>query len=186
LLSDIATIRDPDKKKEMRAKKEKLKDLLGKRKMYDRVSEIFGGTFPTEADIAADVAAMDQAANQPVREEVIVHRSVSSAKFMAGYTPNDARVPDLGLTGETQTEPGYMSTSTGRNAAFPGRFHLHIRVPAGARGVWLGYASRYPKQRELILGRGTQYRIVRVDPPSRVNKTAGTWQIYAEVIVPGR
>jgi len=119
---------------------------------------------------------------QPVPQSAVVHRTVGGAKFMTGFDPAE---PDLGLTGSTQTEPGFMSTSTCRNAAFANKFHLHLRVPAGARGVWVGFASRYPRQQELILGRGTQYRILRVDPPSRSSKTDKTWQIYAVVVILG-
>ncbi|MFV2199222.1 ADP-ribosyltransferase, partial [Nocardiopsis sp. LOL_012] len=62
-----------------------------------------------------------------------------------------------------QTEPGYLSTSLGLTPGWKkAGFTLLLTVPAGTPSHWLGAHSGDPSQRELILPRGTSYRITDV------------------------
>jgi Ser/Thr protein kinase RdoA (MazF antagonist) len=143
----------------------------------------FGGRFPTEADIRARMALIDEAMRAtPLRYGVQTNRGLQEINFMrdpAGYPMNlrqDASgrwlneygqpltVEDLQrrLEGSTQQANGYMSTSLGASAAFSGEsypFRLVLDVPRGNPAIWMGGNSVYPDQRELILPQDAEYTI---------------------------
>ncbi|MEV3965675.1 ADP-ribosyltransferase [Nocardia sp. NPDC050193] len=85
------------------------------------------------------------------------------------------------LIGTVQTDRGFASCSLGgeivvvRNVPFP--HQLELDVPAGAHALWMGPASAFPDQRELILARDTSYFISDIDGSAREGFT-----IHAEVL----
>ncbi|WP_158891579.1 eCIS core domain-containing protein [Amycolatopsis anabasis] len=180
LLGEVTAAGGSGKNTDLMGKK--LNELLAKKSFYDRVVELFDGHFPTEAEIQSDLDNVRRAVNQPVGEDVVVHRGLTGVRFLGG----DPAKPKLGLDPpEERTEPGLMSTSVGASAAFGMfKYQLHLRVPKGARGLWVGVTSIYPRQRELILAPGTRYTITHVVDPSRSNRRDPTWHIYAEVHLP--
>ncbi|MGH3392958.1 MAG: ADP-ribosyltransferase [Actinomadura sp.] len=143
------------------------------------------GTFPTESDFWHRIDEIDRALDQPLPEGVQVQRGLHDVRFMI-----DAQGDPLGggdpqsLVGTTQTEPAYMSTSLGVNPTIvdgnPFTYRLHLNLPEGSPGLWLGTNSVFPDQRELIVPRGTQYRITAVTPDGR-----GGYDIEAVVVPPG-
>jgi Ser/Thr protein kinase RdoA (MazF antagonist) len=148
----------------------------------------FGGRFPTEADIRARMAVIDEAMRAtPLRHGVRAHRGLQEINFMRDAAGNrlnfrqdsggrwlDGRGERLTvdeirrrLVGTTQQANGYMSTSLGASAAFGGDsnpFRLVLDVPRGNSAIWMGGNSVYPDQRELILPRDAEYTIVDVRP----------------------
>jgi ADP-ribosyltransferase exoenzyme len=119
------------------------------------------GHFPTLDDIYSRMNHMDQALSHPLPEGVQVQRGLKDVDFIQNFDPHDPHGYKA-LIGKTHTEPGYTSTSLGSDAAFKERFRLHLDVPKGSNGLWLGKKSVYPDQRELILPPGTKYRITGV------------------------
>ncbi|MEU9025485.1 ADP-ribosyltransferase [Actinomadura sp. NPDC048394] len=76
----------------------------------------------------------------------------------------DDRNPQI-LEGTVQTSPGPMSSSLGVTPGTKAGIHsflLHLRLPEGAQGIWLGRQVDFPHERELLLPRGTRYRIIKV------------------------
>jgi hypothetical protein len=112
----------------------------------------------TLADVQAEVAKIDQAMSaSPLPHALHVHRGLRTIDFM---NPPDG--DPMKLVGQTQTDKAYMSTSIGEG--LPGMLQgakgeLHLDVPAGTPGVWLG-----PVQHEVLLCRGIQYEITSVQP----------------------
>ncbi|MBC6466060.1 ADP-ribosyltransferase [Actinomadura alba] len=133
--------------------------------------------FPSEADFWHRIDEIDRALDQPLPEGVQVQRGLHDVSFMDGFDPSNPRA----LEGTTQTEPAYMSTSLGRTPAVvdgnPFKFNLHINVPEGSPGLWMGKQSVFDDQRELILPRGTRYRINSVTPNAH-----GGYDIDADVL----
>jgi hypothetical protein len=160
----------------------------------------FGGRFPTEADIRARMALIDEGMRAtPLRHGVQTHRGLQEINFMrdpAGnpmnfrQDPNGRWLNERGeqltvddirrrLMGTTQEANGYMSTSLGASAAFGGSSHpfrLVLDVPRGNPAIWMGTNSVYPDQRELILPRDAEYTIVDVRPGPN-----GTVELIARV-----
>ncbi|BCB82513.1 ADP-ribosyltransferase [Phytohabitans flavus] len=148
----------------------------------------FGGRFPTEADIRARMALIDEAMRTtPLRHGVQAHRGLQEINFMrdaAGNAMNFQRdasgrwLNEYGrpltagdirqrLVGTTQAANGYMSTSLGTAPAFAGNdhpFRLVLDVPPSNPAIWMGHHSAYPDQRELILPQDAEYTIVDVRP----------------------
>ncbi|WP_396454083.1 ADP-ribosyltransferase [Actinomadura sp.] len=126
------------------------------------------GEEPTEQAFWRRIAELDQALNQPLPEPVQAVRGLSDLNFLLGRDglPLNGRDPVANLVGTVQTEAAPMSTSLGRDPAqvdghsFGNRVRLVL--PPGSRGLWMGSASAFPDQRELILPRGTRYQITSV------------------------
>lgn len=82
-----------------------------------------------------------------------------------------------------------MSTSLGQNPAVvdgqPFSYRIHMDLPEGSNGVWMGGNSAYPNQRELVLPRGTRYQITSVDTSARDAGGNPIVEIRATVIPPG-
>ncbi|WP_083934314.1 ADP-ribosyltransferase [Nocardiopsis baichengensis] len=131
-----------------------------------RMTESFGGVFPTNAELEGKVRGrveeMNAATQRPLPEQVQVVRGVGDVHFMEGYDGLDVR----SIRNTVQTETGFMSTALGKtpppidNKDHPIR--MYITVPRDGGGLWMGSKSAYPSQRELILPRGTQYFIRNV------------------------
>ncbi|WP_281365065.1 ADP-ribosyltransferase [Phytohabitans houttuyneae] len=164
----------------------------------------FGGRFPTEADIRARMALIDEAMRAtPLRYGVQTNRGLQEINFMrdpAGNPMNFRQDPsgrwlnehgqpltveDLQrrLVGSTQQANGYMSTSLGASAAFAGDsypFRLVLDVPRGNPAIWMGSSSVYPRQRELILPQDAEYTIAGVR-----RGADGVFELIATVRRPG-
>ncbi len=156
----------------------RLEQWLNKAGQRGFLTQYFG-KFPAVADVTHRINELDAALNHPLPEGVQTQRGLHDVKFMDGFDPKNIKA----LEGKVQTEPGYMSTSLGKDPAVvdgnPFEYNLHLNVPKGAPGLWLGKSSIFPDQRELILPRGTRYRITRITPNGH-----GGFDIDADVLPP--
>ena len=120
--------------------------------------------------VRSQIALMDQATRRPVpiTEPIRLVRGLFEITFLraADGNPLGDRDPEL-LEGTIQNEPGYMSTSVSRNPVtmpsgkqFTAR--IDLTLPVGGHGVWIGLRSAVPNATELLLARGTRYRITSV------------------------
>ena len=86
----------------------------------------------------------------------------------------------LEMLGNTYRDKGYMSTSLGNHpvGAFAGEEAiLHLRVPKDTPALWVENVGKFGQgERELLLGRGVQYRVTRVFSEN------GQVQVYGEVL----
>ncbi|MFE9764301.1 ADP-ribosyltransferase [Streptomyces sp. NPDC005808] len=84
----------------------------------------------------------------------------------------------LEMQGNIYDDLGYTSTSLGKDPAFAFQpVHLHLRVPEGTPALWIDHISANKGERELLLARGTEYKVTRV-----FQDAAGKWQVYGEVL----
>ncbi|WNM35150.1 ADP-ribosyltransferase [Streptomyces sp. Li-HN-5-11] len=111
-------------------------------------------------------------AGHPVPDDVMVVRGTD-----IGHLHLD---DPLEMLGNTYGDPGYLSTSLGNHpvSTFAGKDAiLHLRVPKGTPALWVEKVGKYGMgERELLLGRGTQYRVTRVFMEN------GQVQVYGEVL----
>ncbi|WP_069161930.1 C2 family cysteine protease [Nocardia altamirensis] len=138
---------------------------------------------PTAANLTEHRDALDRALSRSLPEPVVVVRGVTSAKYMRlGDGLLGAGDPML-LKGTVQIETGYMSTSLGATppTGFHGAIRLELEVPDKSTALWMGPRSAYPKERELILPRGTRYLITDV-----VKTPAGERYDGVQYLIKGR
>ena len=121
-----------------------------------------------------DIVAIDKALrDHPTPSKAtVVHRGIDLDAF-GSVTPDK-------LVGQTIHEPGYLSTSVGREVA--GGFahhdaHVEIKVPAGTPAFYMDNLTGFKGERELLLARGMQYKIL-----SAKKNRAGKWQVQAEIV----
>ncbi|MGW9025533.1 ADP-ribosyltransferase, partial [Streptomyces sp. NPDC055722] len=111
-------------------------------------------------------------AGNPVPEDLMVVRGTGT-----GHLKLD---DPLEMLGRTYDDKGFMSTSLGDHPvpAFAGEDALlHLRVPKGTPALWVEKVSNFGMgERELLLGRGTQFRVTRVFMDN------GQVQVYGEVL----
>lgn len=92
---------------------------------------------------------------RPVPQNMTVYRGVGADTF-----PNGIPKP-----GDSFTDPGFLSTSFGGNAAFGGEYKLVIDVPAGARARPVHLISvQGSGEREVLLDRNQKYLVLGVLP----------------------
>lgn len=106
--------------------------------------------------------------NKPLDEWTVTTRGTNYDELKAlGVTDHTSAMNALG---KTYVQDGYMSTSLNANPAFSGQVMLVIRNPPGTRGLWCdgdtsGNAlTKYRGEREYLLPRGRQMRVVSVEP----------------------
>ncbi|WP_131903026.1 ADP-ribosyltransferase [Actinomadura rubrisoli] len=148
------------------------------------------GAEPTPDAFWRRINELDHALNQPLPEPVQALRGLHDVSFLraADGNPLGGRHP-LMLVGSMQSEPAYMSTSLGADTTQVDgqgfRYRLHLDVPAGSPGLWMGRSSAYDDQRELILQRGTSYYITGVTHTGFDENGFPVFDIQASVIPPG-
>lgn len=63
-------------------------------------------------------------------------------------------------TGDTFTVKQFISTSATRNGTLKGGFKTTIQIPKGTKGAYIEGLSKYPNQREFLLDKNTEFRIL--------------------------
>ncbi len=139
---------------------------------YREINGALRGPGPIPDDLANTVAAIDQAlAGKRVDEALVVAR---------GTDLDHLNLSDpFAMIGRTYGDPAYTSTSLGQAAFGDKQAVLHLKVPVGTPAIYMEKVSHFGAgERELLLGRGTKYRVDRV-----ILDEQGKWQIFGEVIV---
>ncbi|OLT29523.1 hypothetical protein BJF79_40765 [Actinomadura sp. CNU-125] len=157
---------------------------------YHQFLEGYFGETPSVDAFNRRMGELDQALDQPLPEPVQTERGLHDVSFMtaADGSPLGARDASQ-LIGSVQHEHAFMSTSLGRDPAVvdnnPFPIRIHIDLPEGARGVWMGEQSAYSDQRELVLPRNTRYEITHVDTNARDADGNPITEIRATVLLEG-
>ncbi|MDT9688605.1 ADP-ribosyltransferase [Streptomyces sp. P9(2023)] len=121
-------------------------------------------------DVLRNIEEVDKAlAGRPLPEDVTVARG-------QGVGHLGVKEPEE-LVGKTLSDPGYMSTSLGRAAFDDKPGILHLRVPEGTDALWVEKVSHFAGERELLLGRGMNYKVTRAFTDDN-----GQWHIYGEIL----
>ncbi|MER6075051.1 ADP-ribosyltransferase, partial [Streptomyces sp. NPDC001817] len=115
---------------------------------------------------------------RPVPEDIMVVRGTGVGHVEVDGHPIES---PLDMIGGTFDDPAFTSTALGKSPPRPfdaKPVWMHLRVPKDTPALWLEPISQVPGERELLLARGTEYRVTRVFFDEAHNK----WHIYGEVL----
>jgi hypothetical protein len=92
-------------------------------------------------------------------KDILVHRGTTLENFGV-----DSEEELKTLLGGTVKEKGYLSTSVGGSAAFSSKpVIMEIEIPKGARAAYVDHISVCSGEKEMIIARGTEMRILSID-----------------------
>ncbi|PDP87488.1 hypothetical protein CQJ94_11595, partial [Glycomyces fuscus] len=133
--------------------------------------------FPDSSEALAMIRRLDRATGRPFPEGFEAVHGMYEHRHLLGEDSTDPRA----LAGTTHVEQGYFSVSLGTVPSAAGGSPIdlmRLTVPEGTRGLWVGNRSEHPGEREMILARGTRYRITSVEPWGR------GYLFHAEILPP--
>ncbi|MFE1855632.1 ADP-ribosyltransferase, partial [Streptomyces sp. NPDC059489] len=140
---------------------------------YDDINGHLRFGTDTSAETLHTIDEMDNVMGaRPVPEDIMVVRG-TGVDHLHLPTPMDMR-------GGVYDDKAYTSTALGKTPPPPfdaKPVWMHLRVPKGTPALWLDHLSKYPGERELLLARGTEYKVTRV-----FMDEAGKWHVYGEVL----
>ncbi|WP_461001515.1 ADP-ribosyltransferase [Streptomonospora sediminis] len=152
----------------------RIRESLSRYSAFDfrRINALLRRGGQGDQDTLDQIADIDQAM-RPISEDVVVTRGTGLHHM--GVHPSQMSQATQGFW-----NAAYMSTSVGPVAGSydDGGGVLHLRVPAGTPAVWVNNTSSAVHERELLLGRGFNYRV------HDAVYYMGTWHLYAEITPP--
>ncbi|MFF7307526.1 ADP-ribosyltransferase [Streptomyces sp. NPDC008137] len=115
---------------------------------------------------------------RPVPENVMVVRGTG-----VGHVKVNGRLIDspADMLGGTFDDPAFTSTALGKTPPPPfdqNPVWMHLRVPKDTPALWIDHLSKYPGERELLLAKGSEYKVTRVF----FDEAHGKWHLYGEVL----
>lgn len=111
-------------------------------------SHLRGGGKPTEVMNEMD-EAFDKGPRVPAK--TIVKRNIYGDKLFNELSE-----------GTVFQDDGYVSTTIDKhNSVVSAGYQLEIRVPKGAKGLYLAQISHYGSEQELLLPRGSQFKVIK-------------------------
>lgn len=151
-----------------------------------------------DSRLLAQVVSDVDASMQPLPFDATVHRRASVQDFADLGVTDPAQL--VALKGQTYTHQGYTSTSVTVGDHWEGDIHLEIEAPTGTRGRYVGGADEaatsvapvggappgspiasMPAEMELVLERGTTYRIL----DATYDPDADAWKVKVRVEAQG-
>lgn len=151
------------------------------------------GTHITRTELKQKSSALsNEIARFRLSKPVTTKRIIASAHFLTKGKTNEKTLN--GLVGREFTDAGFVSTSIDLNydggfgGNSPGKTVMYIDVPAGARAAYIsGINNKYATQEELLLDKGTKFRIIeagkRVAGRDKNGQPVEELFIHAEVIL---
>lgn len=120
-------------------------------------------------------------------EELIVKRGTGT-KHMFENMPKGWKEDPTLLVGKKYSDKGFVATSPFENGGFSGsgdsQAIMYIRVPKGAQGVYIESLSHVEAERELLLQKGYEYRIIKAEyRPNQYFPDEKDLFIWAEVVL---
>jgi hypothetical protein len=124
---------------------------------------LYGKSHEPEAvveKLIEDSALIDSAIGKFALDRDIVVFSGTKAIHYADWEIGDTKTIPAYLS--TAAEETYAKTFFNKSAKEGGAVMLEIRVPSGAKGIYIGGNTAYHKgdETEFLLARGTQYRVI--------------------------
>ncbi len=139
---------------------------------YREINGALRGSDPLTPEMARTIEAIDRALDGKSLNEALVVERGTDLTHLNLVDPTD-------MIGRTYGDPAYMSSSLGEAAFSNKEAILHLKVPAGTPAIYMEKVSHYGAgERELLLRRGSEYRVDRV-----ILDDQGKWQVFGEVIV---
>jgi hypothetical protein len=146
---------------------------------YDLINGHLRGGTPLSDELKNTIAEMDKVMDtRPVPEDVMIVRGTAVDYVQVNGRPIETPFDMVdGVFGDK----AFTSTALGRTPPppFDGKpVWMHLRVPKGTPALWIDHLSKYPGERELLLARGSEYKVTRVFFDEAQNK----WHLYGEVL----
>jgi hypothetical protein len=146
---------------------------------YDLINGHLRFGNPLDDSLKSAIAEMDKVmGTRPVPEDIMVVRGTGVDHVKVDGRPIDS---PLDMLGGTFDDKAFTSTALGRTPPPPfdrKPVWMHLRVPKDTPALWIDHLSEYPGERELLLARGSEYKVTRVF----YDETHGKWHIYGEVL----
>ena len=112
-----------------------------------------------------------------IPEDIVTFRGVDARAFgLDPYAFTQDQVD--ALAGRTFSDPGFTSTSVNQPFDMGADFQLRVTVPAGTRGAFVESVTDSPGENEVLLDRGTHFRIDRVE----TDEETGVPVVHATVV----
>ncbi|MFJ4812885.1 ADP-ribosyltransferase, partial [Streptomyces longwoodensis] len=146
---------------------------------YDLINSHLRSGSPLSDELKHTIEEMDRVmGTRPVPEDLMVIRGTAVDHVRVNGAP--IRSP-LDMLGGTFDDKAFTSTALGKTPPPPfdqKPVWMHLRVAKDTPALWIDHLSKYPGERELLLARGSEYKVTRVF----YDETQGKWHIYGEVL----
>ncbi|MDN5384526.1 ADP-ribosyltransferase, partial [Streptomyces sp. LB8] len=146
---------------------------------YDSINSHLRYGTDVPQHILDTIESMDEVMDaRPVPEDIMVVRGTGVDHIKVGGRPIDS---PLDMLGGTFDDKAFTSTALGKTPPPPfdqKPVWMHLRVPKGTPALWLEPITQVKGERELLLAKGSHYRVTRVF----YDDTHGKWHIYGEVL----
>ncbi|MEU0722571.1 ADP-ribosyltransferase, partial [Streptomyces sp. NPDC006140] len=114
---------------------------------------------------------------RPVPEDVMVVRGTGVDHIRIDGQPLKS---PLEMEGGVFDDKAFTSTALGKTPPPPFDslpVWMHWRVPKGTPALWIDHLSKHPGERELLLAKGSEYKVTRV-----FQDAMGKWHVYGEIL----
>ncbi|WP_279617006.1 ADP-ribosyltransferase, partial [Streptomyces yokosukanensis] len=146
---------------------------------YDQINSHLRFGHDLDPSLKHTIEEMDKVMGaRPVPEDIMIVRGTGVDHVKVGGHPIDS---PLDMLGGTFDDKAFTSTALGRTPPPPfdsKPVWMHLRVPKDTPALWIDHLSKYPGERELLLARGSEYKVTRVF----FDEAQGKWHIYGEVL----
>ncbi|MFI9610872.1 ADP-ribosyltransferase, partial [Streptomyces sp. NPDC052023] len=115
---------------------------------------------------------------RPVPEDIMVVRGTGVDHVKVNGLPIES---PLDMIGGTFDDKAFTSTALGKTPPPPfdqKPVWMHLRVPKDTPALWLEPITQVKGERELLLAKGSEYKVTRVF----YDEAHGKWHIYGEVL----
>ncbi len=120
-------------------------------KFYARLNAMLRGEIPTDDTLKYYSEQISNGISKfKLEHNIVCYRNMDSNPFGNVSVGQVIRIKQ------------FMSTSVTRNGALDGDFKITVNVEAGSRGAYIELLSKYKKQREFLLDKGVEYKVISV------------------------
>lgn len=118
-------------------------------RFFERLNAMLRGDLPEDEKLRIYADIISSALNKSrIKRDVIAYRNLD-VDLYSGFEVNDLII-----------EEQFISTSVPKRAALEKPYKVVIYIPKGSGGAYIEAISKYPKQRELLLDKGTIFRVI--------------------------
>ncbi|POX41733.1 hypothetical protein C3486_08565, partial [Streptomyces sp. Ru73] len=146
---------------------------------YDLINSHLRFGNPLSDSLKHTIEEMDKVMGaRPVPEDVMIVRGTGVDHIKIDGKPLKS---PLQMEGGVFDDKAFTSTALGKTPPPPFNLkpvHMHLRVPKGTPALWIDHLSKHPGERELLLAKGSEYKVTRVF----MDETDGKWHVYGEVL----
>ncbi|WP_432139908.1 ADP-ribosyltransferase, partial [Streptomyces sp. bgisy154] len=145
---------------------------------YDLINSHLRMNTPLDDSLKHTIEEMDRVMDaRPVPEDIMVVRGTGVDHIKIDGQPLKSPAD---MEGGVFDDKAFTSTALGKSPPPPfdqKPVWMHLRVAKGTPALWIDHLSKYPGERELLLAKGSEYKVTRV-----FMDQAGKWHVYGEIL----